>query len=551
MWNMLENYVDSLNPSSLARYIEKTKLIDGADPYRIMKDQWSTDDKDLPDITYPDIVNYLVTTESSYTLEDLKDYRSLQSYNYFVSGWVSDVMHCTINDRSIIIAKVQRSLNVKAAPFLPWIITESNGVIRATHCNCITGLGETCSHVGAILFTVEAVVKVRQMASVVDESAYWLMSHNVQKIEFSKVQDINFESTETLKRKKNQNVTISPFPTVKSSNKVKVLEVAPPTEQEMAKFFRELHESNAKSAILSLIPEYCHFYGPCYLNGPLPKLLCDLYDENWTKMSKYELFDYCEKIMLSFAVTAEQADAIEKETRDHDSSKQWLIFRTGLITDSKLRTVYSDDIGQPSIYLLKSICYPKKVKPKQTNCDCNHLKLAHALYTETMKSQHQDFVIYKCGLIINPSWPFLTALPDYLTSCRCCGEGTLQLKCLCCNKPDELIDPPAVDNCFIKTENGQILLRQDHPIYYQIQAQVNISRKAYADIVVITSQFTHVERNQSNTRFWEIIIKKVIDYFRYIILPELTSKFYTRSNSKLAITDDQNKDFTGEEALLS
>ena len=110
MWKKVETYADKLNPAAKARYIEKTKLINGSDPYRISKTEWTDDPNDLPDVTYPDIVNYLVTTESSYTLDDLKDYKSLQSYNYFVSGWVTDVTHCEINDRKVVLAKVRINL---------------------------------------------------------------------------------------------------------------------------------------------------------------------------------------------------------------------------------------------------------------------------------------------------------------------------------------------------------------------------------------------------------------------------------------------------------
>ena len=40
-----------------------------------------------PEVTYPDIVNYLVYTQSAYTLAELKAYKSLQGYNYFISGF--------------------------------------------------------------------------------------------------------------------------------------------------------------------------------------------------------------------------------------------------------------------------------------------------------------------------------------------------------------------------------------------------------------------------------------------------------------------------------
>ena len=38
--------------------------------------------------SYPDIVVYLLHTTSFATLEEVKNYKSLQSFKYFTSGWV-------------------------------------------------------------------------------------------------------------------------------------------------------------------------------------------------------------------------------------------------------------------------------------------------------------------------------------------------------------------------------------------------------------------------------------------------------------------------------
>lgn len=44
-----------------------------------------------PDVTYPDIYNYLIITPSFCTHEQLKAYRSMDGYNFFSSGWVSNL----------------------------------------------------------------------------------------------------------------------------------------------------------------------------------------------------------------------------------------------------------------------------------------------------------------------------------------------------------------------------------------------------------------------------------------------------------------------------
>lgn len=44
-------------------------------------------------------------------------------------------------------------LNVKPAHC--WISVDLNGIILCAHCDCMAGLGEVCSHVGATLFLLE------------------------------------------------------------------------------------------------------------------------------------------------------------------------------------------------------------------------------------------------------------------------------------------------------------------------------------------------------------------------------------------------------------
>jgi len=103
-------YIDSLDTITKARYNEKVKLIGGIDPYQVEAKSWTDNVKLFPDISYPDIVNYLVNTKSAYTLDDLKAYKSLESYNYFVSGWVKDVSVIEHNNLRLMTARVSNSL---------------------------------------------------------------------------------------------------------------------------------------------------------------------------------------------------------------------------------------------------------------------------------------------------------------------------------------------------------------------------------------------------------------------------------------------------------
>ena len=93
-----------IEPSAMARYLEKLALIGGEDPYEL--GILSTDEKLLPAITYPDIVNYLLFTPSPYTADDLKSYKGLQAYNQMCCGWVWDRQARKFGDKCLVKCKV-------------------------------------------------------------------------------------------------------------------------------------------------------------------------------------------------------------------------------------------------------------------------------------------------------------------------------------------------------------------------------------------------------------------------------------------------------------
>ena len=48
--------------------------------------------------------------------------------------------------------QVNHSQKMNEKPLVPWIIAEAEGKIIAANCDCMAGLGETCSHVASLLW---------------------------------------------------------------------------------------------------------------------------------------------------------------------------------------------------------------------------------------------------------------------------------------------------------------------------------------------------------------------------------------------------------------
>lgn len=97
------------------------------------KADWSSNMSEWPDVTYPDIVNYLVYTQSAYSLAELKAYKSLQAYSHFVCGFVQDIGHSKINGMSVFLGKVKHSQRMSESSLKPWLIIEKDGSITSGH----------------------------------------------------------------------------------------------------------------------------------------------------------------------------------------------------------------------------------------------------------------------------------------------------------------------------------------------------------------------------------------------------------------------------------
>lgn len=117
---VLSEYCTSLDATMKERYVEKVEKI-GFDPYAVKPSMFKKVQENpsmLPFIEYPDIVNYLVLQTSWISKMQMKAYKSLEAYNYFVSGWVGDLLvRRALDDRVVVFARVscERPLSVSAS----------------------------------------------------------------------------------------------------------------------------------------------------------------------------------------------------------------------------------------------------------------------------------------------------------------------------------------------------------------------------------------------------------------------------------------------------
>ena len=93
-----KDYLSTLDDNSRDLHMKKPQLEDNSqlpNSYDLLG--WENEVSLLPDISWPDIYNYLISHPSgAFTNESLKAYKSLDAYNYFVSGHVQEVYYHVI-----------------------------------------------------------------------------------------------------------------------------------------------------------------------------------------------------------------------------------------------------------------------------------------------------------------------------------------------------------------------------------------------------------------------------------------------------------------------
>jgi hypothetical protein len=153
----------------------------------------------------------------------------------------------------------------------------------------MAGLGEVCSHVAATLFSVLEAIEM-QKTTCTSKPCEWIKATKGNDDIYMEGCDINFSTPS----KKFKTLGKENKPPSTPSKKQVMHKVCAKTKSDRMNFFKMLHETGTKSAVLQLVPGYSQMFPPKSVEFGLPTPLSELFDKECLNINFAALIKKCD-----------------------------------------------------------------------------------------------------------------------------------------------------------------------------------------------------------------------------------------------------------------
>jgi len=213
---------------------------------------------------------------------------------------------------------------------------------------------------------------------------------------------------------------------------------------------------------------------------------------------------------------------IERDTTEQSESELWSALRREMLTASNFGIVCRMRPTTSCAMTVKNILYPPSVDTAAMKYGREREKVARKEITAKLNKE-----IKSCGLFIDYENPCLGASPDGLID----ENGLIEIKCPLSAEhltAEEAIKTlPPLKGIFDKKNPNKI--NRNHRFFYQIQGQLNITRREYCIFAIWTPKSIKITHVNKDNAFWKNQMLPVLLRFYYeCMLPEILDNRHNR-----------------------
>jgi hypothetical protein len=523
---------------------------------------------DSPPFGLYDIFNHLICHATNFDKQGLAAYKSFDDYRLFEDGYVESLLTTTLKSEGlhVYLGKVRPAMKSKTDDgknfYELYFILEGKGVNRGSvlkaKCMCKGGRDGGCKHISAAMYSLEDLLNTRGSDSATSGSCSWIKrpTSSTQPCEVRKlvIEKGKLPSHRNRKRKHTyaQEIDLD----IRATR-----DRHPPHRKNLIKFIKTLQpiEENDEPeteppVILPLLEKVYSYTDQSTAKSTADESTCDSTNSTSILIEKLrksitdnpDIVDSPNRLCASLVFTDEEIKKVNDTTLEQWQCKEWYIQKTGFITASKCKQVYTrqetieKNIGKniDVSSLVNNILEPKipsrkpQISKKQEPQNARewgllHEESARSAYFRVERHKHYKIRLEPKGLLISNKKPFVGASLDNIRRCRCstnCPPVVVEYKCPWKHRD---LDPK---EAFLTQEIGGLkkdqtdLLSTSSQYFYQVQLQMFVANLMQCDFVVWTRKGIHTVQVPFNKGFFQQVCGKLAKFWKTNILPLLVSR---------------------------
>lgn len=239
-------------------------------------------------------------------------------------------------------------------------------------------------------------------------------------------------------------------------------------------------------------------------------------------LDEEELGAKMDVVLNKLAEESKNAKELERQTVGQHNNPLWRERRLDRVTASIFGQVVKRRDHTPCHNLVKSVLFKKDLNSEEVAFGRLNEKTAIERYAHDSGNIVED-----CGIFVSQDYPFLGASPDGLVG----EDGLVEVKCLpsVCDSLETSVQLKK-NLCLELCNKKKLKLKRNHNYYFQIQGQLNISKRDWCDLIIFTKQEEmFIERIVVDRKLWdEVMVPKLCRFFKECVLPEIADSRIVR-----------------------